>query len=179
MTAIQFVTKLQELAPSKEELVNSGVTEAGADRMIKNYIGIESSNVSLIGSNELVDLINNFNLSTVEVRLITFNGKVTEDSSYYFVGKVEVDHLVVNKVTNAVEVLDFDDLQNKLWSCAANASQFLDALILCASFSKQCMFDDDLWENSDIILKTALEISEVAGGEEVYEEFYKMLLGYF
>ena len=101
------------------------------------------------------------------------------DSGYYFVGKVEVDHLVVNKVTNEVEVLDFDNLQNKLWSCAANASKFLDALIFCASFSKQCMFDDDLWENNDIILKTALEISEVAGGEEVYEEFYKMLLGYF
>lgn len=163
MTAKQFVTKLQELAPSKEELINSGLTQAGADRMIKSYKATESNNVSLIGRNELVNLISDFNISTVEVCLITFNGKVREDSSYYFVGKVEIDHLVVNKVTDAVEVLDFDNPQNKLWSCAANAAKFLDALILCASFSKQCMLDDDLWENNDIILKTSMEVSQIAG----------------
>ena len=179
MLAKEFIARLKFMAPSIDLLIDSGLTVKDANNIIDKYIGAEKTSSQQVEyNNELLLLLDRFDLRKVEVLLITFNESVRQDLDFYYIGKVEVDHLVINKTTNEIQVLEFDDPRNHLWDCAKNGEKFLDALIKCVSFSNQCMFDDDLYNDSNAILKAAKEYSIVAGGEK-YEEFYKMILGYF
>lgn len=178
MLAENFIKKLKENAPSIESLKGIGFKDAEAEKFVLSYIGVEKSFYQNVYKDELLRLVNNFDLQNLEVRMISFYEKIEEDLNFYFVGKAEVDLLVVNKMTGGVQIYEFDSPHHLLWDCAANGAKFLEAVMHSEPFSNKCMFDEKLWNNNKIILEIALDSAEIAGGDK-YIDFFKVYLGYF
>jgi len=47
---------------------------------------------------------------------------------------MELDILILNKNTFEIQVLDYLDYENVMYSCASNSSSFLDSLFFVPSF---------------------------------------------
>lgn len=178
MLAEIFIKKLKENTPSIEGLKGIGFKDAEAEKFVWSYIGVEKSFYQDVYKDELLRFVNNYDLKNVEVRMISFYEQIEQDTSFYYVGKAEVDLLVVNKMTGGVQIYEFDSPDHLLWDCAANGAKFLDAIMHSVPFSTKCIFDDDLWNNNKIILEIARECSEIAGSDK-YLDFFKVYLGYF
>lgn len=178
MLAETFIKKLEENAPSLEDLKKIGLNEKEAEKFISKYFGTEKSFYQNVYRDELLRLVNNYDLKNVEVRMISFYEKIEQDIKFFYIGKAEVDLLVVNKSTGEVQIYEFDSSDHLLWDCAANGAKFLDAIMHSVPFSIKCIFDDDLWNNNKVILEIALECAEIAGGDK-YADFFKVYLGCF
>jgi hypothetical protein len=175
MTAESFVEELQNQAPNIKQYVNRGLSENYIKRRLSMY-KIDSKEFKLAYEDNLLELVANYNVSHLEIGMVTLKNQVDEDEDYYYVGNVEVDHLVKNKQSGIIEVLEFDQPSNVLWSCASNGALFLDALLVCESYLTRRTFDKDLLENEKVRAAIISECSEKAGGYD-YIEFYEMLLG--
>lgn len=178
MLAETFLKKLENNAPSLESLKKIGFNDDEAKMFIQKYIASEKPIYNNIYKEELLRLVNNYQLEKVEIGIISFYNKINESSNYFYLGKAEIDLLVINKITGEVQIFENDAPEKLLWNCASNGGNFLDALIHCVPFFNKSMFDDKLWNNSNIILEMAIQCSELAGGNR-YLDFYKMFLGYF
>ena len=83
---------------------------------------------------------------------------------------MEVDDLVINMKNYQVEVIEFGT-RNVLWECALNSDSFLEALILCAKYLNDRVFEFDGYSNINAVKKA----TDIAGGNK-YNSFYETLL---
>ena len=72
MKAKEFVEKLEKLTPSLSSLMGKGFSKQGAERLINSYkVYPKESNLKY--ENELLNLINNYNTSMLEISVIFFD----------------------------------------------------------------------------------------------------------
>jgi hypothetical protein len=174
-----FIKKLQDLAPSKEDVRKYDVKESFVEEQIGRYIAHPKATYQLIRSDdEVINMLQAFDCSTVGIGILSFAKEVKEERDCFIIGKVEIDPLVINKITKEVEVRDHTKFSHVIWPCAANGDRFLDALYICAECLTAVFRDLDLGDNSDFLFKYVVESTDKAGGEK-YIDFYKMLLMYF
>ena len=179
MKAVDFVKELRELAPPREKLLELGVSEAKANEMIDSYNCVEANYSGSDFDDSLLSLLIRYNLSKVVIGLIEFKEGFVPYKKGYIIGNVEVDYLILDKNDGEIKVFEFDAPDHLLWRCASSSEKFLDALIVCASFLTATLFSDSLYNDADAILQVSNDCARIAGNEEEYGDFYKMLLGYF
>lgn len=178
MRAKEFTSGLLKIMPKQGNLKNLGLTYNAIKRITESHVCKQYKKEYTEEGDEILNLISNYDVSKLEIAMITFFSKIKQTSDYYIIGEVESDSLVMKKKTYELLVLDEFDGSNVLWYCAKNGSKFLDALLYCVSFFNKRLLNDSLWEDQDLILLTVNECANIAGGKK-YEDFFKMLLGYW
>ncbi len=129
MTASEFVESVSTFAPSPDNFLLAGFSEDMAEELAKEYI-IDSLGVSKITGNEILDLIANYDIECIEIGSVTFNKKVKETNELIIFGKLEADPLAISKKNGEIIMVDHEDLSHIMFVCAADASHFLDALLI-------------------------------------------------
>lgn len=168
MNAIKFVEELKSI-PNKDRVRKLGLGEDFISQYYSSFICLEKVSKPLVTGNVLLDLIGNYDCNNLQIGMLSFNLKTIEDDSYFYIGKMEVDDLVINKKNSQVEVIEFG-VRNVLWECALNSASFLEALILCAKYLNDRVFEPDGDSNVNAIKKA----TDIAGGND-YNNFYTTL----
>lgn len=175
-----FVSELSRLKPTEQELKHLNLPASFASEEIMRYHCEPKTRVklSLVAGDEFLALIRYYDCSNVGIGILSMEKEVIECNDYYEIGKVEMDVLVLNKITLEIEVRDHDSLGHVIWECALSGAKFLDALLVCAQYFRSLLNDLSIGDNSARLLGVVNNSTEKAGGDR-YIDFYKMLLGYF
>ncbi len=178
MIANDFVRELSSIAPSIESLREIGLSETEATSFRAGYIcQPRSSPLSLLASNEMLDLAIRWDVSLIEVGMVRLLGTPTIDQgSGIQIGVVEADPLVIINTSSELIVEELGTTGHILWKSARSPGQFLDALVVAAKFFSERTVGAFDFDDLEIAKMTADKCATLAGGDE-YTEFYYMLLG--
>lgn len=190
MGASEFVSRLVKLVHSSEYYINKGLSIEEANEMVedekKSLLLRPKSPESPEIEDPIEDLICRYDTSELEIGMIYLGKKTSAchiPSDKVLVGSIEADPLVINKKNGEIELLDHAQPDCVMAKCAASGGQFLEALLLLASFEPEYTdFYGDLpetqaKENNEAARKKAMECAKVAG-VSTKSSIYEMLLGY-
>ncbi|RZK23128.1 MAG: hypothetical protein EOO56_06165 [Hymenobacter sp.] len=181
MQVTDFVLQLAETAPKITDLIKLGLSPADAQSLIDCSVIVPRITALPIGFtstdalNTLVELVSLYDVSKLEIGVISFLEAPADYGSYLQVAKVELDPLVIYR-NGEIRVVDWQSLAHYMWKCARNSALFLEALIMTNRFLTMTMLQADIYEDEEYALETASVIARVAGGNE-YLSFYQMLFG--
>jgi len=181
MNASKFASQLAGTAPSITGLVKLGLTIEGAQQIANHSIATPRVAPLAIsfstGSNPdaLLELISLYDVSGLEIGMISFVDKPADYGDYLQIAKVELDSLVIYQ-NGEIRVVDWQQLDHCMWRCARNSELFLEALLMTNRFLTLTILNADIDSDEDYALETASVIANVAGGSE-YLSFYQMLFG--
>jgi hypothetical protein len=176
MNADTFVEKLWSCAPSTEQLTTVGLGPMESEEFqLRNRAALKQP-PGMRDNNVLVDLVNRYDVSRVEIGIVRFGEELTRSDTWWQVGKAEADPLVVNKLTGEIEVRDLADETVTLWRCAANSASFLEAMLRAGCFLSRTAYDLTLSDDEKARCAEAAACAQSAGGVE-YQAFYNVLLG--
>ena len=172
-----FAEKLKLLAPPKESLKKFGVEDSFIDYFISRFYCIPKldRNIKIYSNDTILQLLQYYDCSKIEIGAVTFLFEPIEDVSYYQIGNVDADVLILDKMSLKVKVLDYTNVSHVIWECSSSSDNFLEALLLCAEFFTLRLQDSSLAENNKYITGVINNCTEKAGGNE-YTSFYKVLL---
>ena len=177
MNAETFIKLLKENAPTIASLRAQGLSEKEAADFILNYEAREKSKSANSNLDELLRLQILYYLDTIEVGMISFAETFYEDENYIYVGNFEADHLVINKSTKMIQVLEYGTDRHLLWDCAINSANFLSAISKGVLFNVEWLSNKDDLSDQEAFYKKALICSNLAGGNQ-FLDFYLVFLGY-
>jgi len=178
MEAREFVNLLKSI-PSNEA-INSYRSRGLDDDFIKEYLNsfnFQELDKSKNYGDPILDLVNNYDGSTVAIGMITFDIELEEDNDYYIFGRFEADFLAINKNLKIVEMLEYGTNDYVIYQCARNSSSFLNAIIEAAGYMGKCASDSNLRKDKNILSLVVERCGDLAGGDD-YIDFYKMMLGF-
>ncbi|NIG55386.1 hypothetical protein [Chitinophaga sp. Cy-1792] len=176
MTASKFIEELKSQIPSNDILVKKKISASTVERSIDPVKNLNTQSGIVLTGNVVIELLSKYDLSKVEIGMVGFSKAVTEDESFYYIGSVEVDLLVINKYSGIIQVLEYDQPKHTLWDCAHNCPAFLEALLICKGYFWECLLDDVVY-NDDVRRSATVEQCAYIAGGEAYYDFYAMLLG--
>ena len=135
----EFVTALAEAAPNARELEKCGFSDEQATDFIKSFLCVQRDRPLLLesGSNQLLELLREWDLSKVEIGIIRFPEPPTERLGSICVGCVEADPLVILADTGEIAVHELGTKEHLLWVVAESGSKLLDAMVIAARFLAQ------------------------------------------
>lgn len=180
MDHITFISRLKDSSLSDEEYRKNGLNKKETAEFKAFHEAKErKEKLDYDGSmlnDEIVRMICEFDLSTVEIGMITFLEEAHETAQYLFFGKFEVDDLVIDLTTREILLLE-EDSANILLYCAKNSSSFLEAILSMSKFLSKRGFDEQLYQDEKANLLMAAAAGNLAGGAK-YADFFRMMLGY-
>jgi len=174
-----FVSRLRNVPLDKTVYELAGMNEKEIDANNKRFLCLKKANLSTdynLGDDEIVRLVSEFDLSNIEIGMITFSKSIVKREDYLLFGKFETDDLGINTISKEIIMLEQFSV-HILYPAAKNSLTFLDSIIFIASFLEKGGIDFNLYENEEANLVVAEEASEIAGGEK-YFYFYRMMLGF-
>lgn len=173
MDTEDFVNKLKIIPSLKRELQLKamGLSQIFINEYYSSYIF--NKNGDFYVKDPIQRLVRNFDGNQIKIGMITFDIEPYENSSYFFFGKYEMDLLSINKETNEILVIDFENENHIIFKCAIDSYSFLDAILHAAIFLENLPFEDI---DQKIVCNTAESCSKLAGDKK-YLGFYKTLLG--
>ena len=176
----EFVFRLKQLAPSREDYHRLNFSDDSITELIKRFECNPLNNdlFNSIKNDEILELLNTYDCSKVEIGLLNLNKTVQEFPNYYLIGKIDSDIIALNKITLEIETLDHEGRNHLLWSCAASSKRFLNSILTAAEFFSRRIKDPGLANNKVFTNEYVLNCTDKAGGKK-YIDFYKMLLGNF
>lgn len=178
MEAAEFAEKLRRCAPDTKKLEAVGLSASEAHQFLLAFQcnRSTSSNVTNSAGDSLIDLVNLYDVSTVEIGPITLVQPIVEQDQFWLVGRDEVAYVVIDKASREVLVNELDTANSVTMRCAENGDSFLSALLPAACFLGRCSYDLELYQDEEAKASQAAECAELAGGNE-YLDFYNYLLG--
>ena len=178
MKADEFAENLKHCAPDVKRLEEVGLSTSEAQQFLLAFRcdEITSPTATNLTGDPLIDLVNLYDVSTIEIGPITFVQPILERDQSWLVGKDEDATLVIDKASGEIRVDELDTAGSVAMRCAKNGDRFLSALLPAACFLGKCSYDLDLGQDQEAITSQAKECAELAGGKE-YLDFYNYLLG--
>lgn len=188
MKASEFVTKLAELAPEKDLLLNVDYSEEEAQDYINEYhlteretrLGLDTHD------DELLELLNAWDLATLPAGPLEFHETPLVQNEYLELGKLELDKLIYDPHAKEYLFLSYEYEGSMLDQAAGSGfiekaaksgELLLDALFLISEYyTKTSTEQIDIDDESEGV-KIRQKCAAVLGGEE-YEVFCGMLTGY-
>ena len=173
-----FVKALAEAAPSVPELEKCGFSKDQAQDFAKSFLCVKRERPLPVvsGSDQLLVLLREWDLSKVEIGMMRFPDPPTERSGKMCVGCVEADPLVILPSTGEIAVQELGTKEHLLWLVAKSGSALLDAVVIAARFLAQRTVGTIDFDDYKAARSIALECATAAGGDR-YLDFYKMLVG--
>lgn len=174
-----FVEKLAKMAPDSETLLRRGLKPNYVRNLVDSYqIGLKETYVEY--DDELLNLINNYDVSAVEIGSVHFDldqsiRPLTESARFFRVGLDEADFLVIDTASGEIVVEDSHSPGFIVSYCAQSSGAFLDALYQIAMPNDEYLRNEaDI--NSVDWCKKAADCAKLAGGDK-YLTYYKATLG--
>jgi hypothetical protein len=136
MNADQFVTKVKEIAPTRQMLIDRGVGEA-ADSIIAEYAVVPRANPSIMGykvSALFTDLFTRYDLTKFRVYRTSFVDEPQVEQGRVYFGWQEGGRLFVDLLTEEVHEISFEDVVNK-FIFAKSFDHFMEALLVTAEYA--------------------------------------------
>src|ERR1700749_2125255 len=96
MTADEFVLKMNEIELGVSKNAQLLFDKKFIDKHLHSFTFIKKQ-VLNDDKNELIKLIKNYEVSAVEIGMLTFLDQPGEDVEYIYIGKFEADDIVINK----------------------------------------------------------------------------------
>lgn len=174
MKASEFVEALKEINVRNDLLKKQGVSDQSIEDRKSSYLAAYKGGGS-VSQYPLVELVENYDCSNLEIGMITFDERIEEKGRFIFFGRFEVDDLAVDLITGSVVMLECG-LDHILYDCAQNDSSFLEVILNTAVFLEKRSVEEGLYENEELNIQRAEGFGNIAGGEK-YHDFYKMMLG--
>jgi hypothetical protein len=172
MLAKEFVEKMNAVKFALPDNAKEDYGDDYVDNLLNSYKFKPKSGDAL--ADPVLDLVNRFDGSGVEIGMLSFAKKTKEDAAYIYFGNFEVDEMVIEKKSGQV-VMKENGKNHILYACASSGSAFLDAVYAAASFLAAVPLGEDVSEHPDVC-KVSATCSTQAGGE-AYSAFYKMFIG--
>jgi hypothetical protein len=179
MKAVSFIQHLARLAPSHAELIERyGFTPDEAEANLMSYLCTKRDRPlsEPSGSDAVLELLRNWDMSTIEIGMVRFPDPPFERSGKLFIGCVEADPLVLLPRGDGIVVYELGSEEHLLWRVASNGSALLDALLIAARFLSNRYASRINDGDQEAARSAARECASAAGGEE-FSDFYMMLLG--
>lgn len=177
MDSKEFVKQLKSIAPNEQTLYEEGLSKEEVNNLLSSY------NLKIIDDNQVVndpllDLIYRFNVSNFDIGMVHLKNReeVIETDNFIVFGNFDRDEMAIDKINDEVVVIDYESLSEKLWYCSKNTNSFMEAILLAGKLNNEKCFNDEIYNNKELISIKAQEIANVAGGAK-YLPFYQMILG--
>jgi hypothetical protein len=177
MDANTFVKKLLEIVPTYQTLKALELPDDFILKIIDTYHIKPKEKTSKYYEDDILELINSYDVSKIEIGMITFLNEIIENEELYIIGKADADYLVINKLTNEIEIHDEVDPEYIKLYCAKDSSSFLNTLIISCAFFNECAINKNLWKDKIKTYAKILECADKAGGEK-YLDFFLILFDY-
>ncbi len=180
MKVRDFVKELLPLAPSLTELENWGVVGDDVSVILRGY------HVDWVGrdapfSDQLVELVFQYDASALEVGQFSFLGEAVEFGDFLIVGTIGSDWLAFDTLNGSVVGIH-DDTGEVMFRLADNGEKFLDVLIAFLRHVKRQFVEFDRPtsdnENEEVMCRAAQECARLASDEDLLD-VYKWLFGCF
>jgi hypothetical protein len=177
MDAKTFVDAVGKLAPTLDELIRGGSSREGAVYFQRGFFapprepGKERST-----GDPVLDLIANYDVSTLEIGRVTFLQEVEYSPGKYVIGKEEADPLVMDPETGEIRLEELGTDGFVIATCAASGGQFLDALYRAQVHFRERSRDESVYNDNRKCHEAAEECARLAGGAR-YLGFYQTFLG--
>ena len=173
-----FIHELAASAPSASDLEKCGFSTEQARDFTESFLCVKRVRPLPVvnGSDQLLELLRQWDLSKVEIGMMRFPDSPTERSNKICVGCVEADPLVILPDTGEIAVHELGTKAHLLWLVAMSGSELLDAMVIAARFFAMRTVGRIDFDDRDAARSVAFECASAAGGNR-YVDFYKMLLG--
>lgn len=170
MSGEQFVAHLRRAMPDRETLEEYGLDPDEVADIQATFVAHARTSNGFTASNEIEQMLADFDCSKVEVGLVRF----LERGEGHSLGKVfafcEADRLIL-RPDGAIVMLPHSGTGGEI-RCAASPAQFLDAIALFADM----IADKSAWKGKTNI---AAERCATAAGVPSDGDFYRLLCGFF
>jgi len=179
MDAQKFADALVETAPSIAQLESLGMNKESIAKELDSYnlkLRIAHTELLFSNNNELLDLIERYDTSKIEIGMVAFLSHPISYGSYIHFATIDTDAIIMT-IEGEVKVVDGQQHDHDMWVCAIDGGSFLDALILCSRYFALTMTDEHIYNDEAYGLALAKSIANTAGGSH-YEDFYEMLFGF-
>lgn len=150
----------------------NALLDKGADPQIKKVIErlrIYPKKNQTSYRDELSSLINNYEMSNVEIGMFSFFDGYKVIERYLLFGKVEMDLLAVDRNTREIVLLDHDNTDHVMIKCSKSSTEFLELLHVYSKFIVNHLFDND-----NYVLPEKKVLYEMSGGDD-YKKFADFL----
>lgn len=121
---------------------------------------------------ELSALINNYEMSNVEIGVFSFFDGYKVVEKYLLFGKIEMDLLAVDRSTREIVLLDHDNIDHVMIKCSKSSSDFLEILYVYSEFTVNRLLDNDTY-----VLPEKKVLNEISGGD-AYGKFVDFLFDF-
>jgi hypothetical protein len=159
--------KAKLLVTHLNKLINDNNNNEFID--IINRMKIVSLPNQIVARDELSYLINNYEMSGVEIGKLTFFGKYKIINEYYFFGNMDMDLVGFDINNREILIADHDNSNFVMMNCAKNSEAFLDVLYLYINYIFKSFSKKEILKSEDIE-----EIYKIAGGLK-YKKFIDFL----
>jgi len=175
MTPFEFARSLADAAPSVAALQSVGLSRAGAMNFREGFLSSKrEAPLGISASDEIRKLMNEWDVSHVEIGLVRLLGSPIPLEHGAQVGVVETDPLVVLSGSGELLVEELDTNGHVLWHVAENSGRFLEAILAAAKMLGDRAIGAVDYDDMEAARRDAQECAKLAGGAK-YLDFYLML----
>jgi hypothetical protein len=137
MEAVEFVESLRNIYIDASLLKKQGLSDEYIEHIKGSYI-IRSKEQTIASQYPIIELVENYDCSHLEIAMVTFDEKTEQISSFIYFGKAYGHDLAIDTTTGATVVLE-SGYDNILFNCAQNDKSFLSSIFNVALFL-ECRF---------------------------------------
>ena len=176
MNASEFVNALSQIEILEERYRSIGLSSESIEKLKNKYVVNPKGENVIKHLDPIESLVLKYDVSNIQIGMISFQNNLKNRGNYTLVGKDEVDDLAIDRVTGEIVVLE-EESTRTIQYCAKNGNHFLSAILEMAKFFEQTAVDDELFEDEEANLVVAESCGLLAGGSKYYN-FFKNLTGY-
>lgn len=167
MNATNFVKTIIEITPTRKDYEEKTPDLDGfIDILINNHkIGKKDVHTDVPEKDAILDLIYNYDVSSLEIQIFKFNkaDDVTENDKFIFVGWAEAFPFGISKQTGEIVEVDWGDPDYVVNYLAKDQEVFLEALVELEKLDQKRLFDSITDEEENEFAK---KIQSIIGGEK-------------
>ena len=167
MNATDFVKTFIEITPTKKDYQEKAPDlDSIIDILVNNHkIGKKNVHTDVPEKDAILDLIFNYDVSSLEIQNFKFNKEddVTENDNFIFVGWEEAFPFAISKQTGEIVETDWGTPDYIVNYLAKDQEAFLEALIELEKLDQKRLFDSITDEEEDEFAK---KIQSIIGGEK-------------
>lgn len=132
MKASEFVEGLKKISVNSDYLIGQGFSKDYIEKAKSKYV-VSQKKTNISSLFPIVELIQNYDCSKLEIGLITFKKVIYQVDNYIFFGKAMYHDLAIDQTSGTVVMLE-EDAENLLFHVAKSDDSFLSALLEVAFF---------------------------------------------
>ena len=176
LSAEEFVDSYKEIVQPENVYIEAGLSKDYVENIISKYRIKLKGSPRIEQSNPVLSLIDNYDVSNLEIGMISFSSSILRTKDYILFGKDEVDDLAIDIATNEIVVLE-NNQKNVIQYCATNGDSFLSAILEMAKFLEKRSLNDQLFNDESANVTVAKKCAQLAGGEK-YSDYFIMMTGF-